>query len=82
MDLFDLIPALFLWSMNTIWQEYHRVALFQVVRLELNVSGGSNEIFMDPRENNNNNADGITVLTRTSKYGKLSYKLEMADRRI
>ena len=33
------------------------------------------EILMDPLENNNNNADGITVLTRTSKYGKLKFRL-------
>lgn len=38
------------------------------------------EILMDPLENNNNNADGITVLTRTSKYGKLNFKLEMAEK--
>ena len=37
------------------------------------------EILMDPLENNNNNADGITVLTRTSKYGKLNSELGMAE---
>jgi len=30
-------------------------------------------------ENYNNNADGITVLTRTSKYEKLKFKVGMTE---